>query len=95
MRKDPTLENYEQIVKKFGETAIKNPKNNYLQIQCFSCHGYHVGGFQQVPTNYYDHETKGYVMIPVEQLARIAVTGVSNAYCLILFACCREVKKLS
>ena len=34
-------------------------------------------------------------MIPVEQLARIAVTGVPNAYCLILFACCREVKKLS
>ena len=34
-------------------------------------------------------------MIPVEMLVRTAVTGVSNAYCLVFFACCREVKKLS
>jgi hypothetical protein len=54
-----------------------------------------VGGFQQVPTNYYNPETKDYVMIPVEKHARDAVTGSSNVYCLILFACCREVKKLS
>ena len=54
-----------------------------------------MGGFQEVPTNYYDPKTKGYVMIPVEMLARFAVTGVPNAFCLLLFACCREVKKIS
>ena len=48
-----------------------------------------------MPTNYYDPETKSYVMIPVEKLVRNAVTGVSNVYCLVLFACCREVKKLT
>lgn len=48
-----------------------------------------------MPTNYYDPETKSYVMIPVEKSVRNAVTGVPNAYCLVLFACCREVKKLS
>ncbi len=48
-----------------------------------------------MPTNYYDHETKGYVMIPVEKHTRAAVTGVPNVYCVTLFACCREVKKLS
>ena len=95
MRKDPTLANYKGIVNKFMEKANLNPKKNYLLIQSFSCHGYHVGGYQQVPTNYYDPETKGYVMIPVEQIARTLFTGVANAYCLILFACCREVKQIS
>ena len=95
MRKDPTLVNYKAIVNKFVEKANLNPKKNYLLIQSFSCHGYDVGGYQQVPTNYYDPETKGYVMIPVEQIARTVFTGVANAYCLILFACCREVKQIS
>ena len=70
MRKEPTLANYVEILNKLLETAKQNPKKNYLQIQSFSCHGYHVGGFQEVPTNYYDPYTKGYVMIPVEMLIR-------------------------
>jgi hypothetical protein len=51
-----------------------------------------MGGFQRVPTPYYDPETKGYKMIDVEKLIRGKVTGVYNAYCLVLFACCREFK---
>ena len=70
-------------------------KTNYLQVQCFSCHGYHNAGFQEVPSNEYDPETKGYVMIPVEMLTRDYVKGVPNVFCLILFACCREVKQIS
>jgi hypothetical protein len=48
-----------------------------------------------VPTPYYNPETRFYVMISVEKLVRRAVTGVINAYCLVFFACCREIKKLS
>jgi hypothetical protein len=95
MRKDPSLANYRQAFNAFIEKAKKDPTKNYLQIQSFAGHGYHVAGFQQVPTPYYDPETKGYMMIPVESIVRINITGVSNAYCLVLFACCREVKKLS
>ena len=54
MRKEPSLANYIAILKKLVETAKINPKKLYLQVQSFACHGYHVGGFQQVPTNYYD-----------------------------------------
>ena len=95
MRKDPTLANYKATVNKFMEKANLNPKKNYLLIQSFSCHGYHNAGFQEVPSNEYDPEKKGYVMIPVEMLTRKSVTGVPNVFCLILFACCREIKKLS
>ena len=70
MRKEPTLANYMSILNKFIEKAKLNPNKNYLQIQSFCCHGYHVLGFQEVATNYYDPLTKGYVMIPVEKLAR-------------------------
>ena len=70
MRKEPTLANYISILDKFIDKANKNPKKKYLQIQSFCCHGYNVLGFQEVPTNYYDHLTNGYVMIPVEMLVR-------------------------
>ena len=70
MRKDPTFANYTAILDEFLKTAKKNTKTNYLQVQCFSCHGYHNAGFQEVPSNEYDPETKGYVMIPVEKLTR-------------------------
>lgn len=54
-----------------------------------------MGGFQEVPTPYYDNVSKSYVMIPVERMVRFKVIGVSNAYVLVFFACCREVKKPS
>ncbi len=34
-------------------------------------------------------------MIPVESFIRNAVLNVPNAYCLIFFACCREVYQIS
>ena len=34
-------------------------------------------------------------MIPVEKLVRLYITGIVNAYCLVFFACCREIKQIS
>ena len=48
-----------------------------------------------MPTPYYDKESKSYVMIPVEVMVRTKITGVSNAYVLVFFACCREILKPS
>ena len=48
-----------------------------------------------MPTPYYNKESKSYVMIPVESKVRGKILGVSNAYVLVFFACCREVKKPS
>ena len=93
MRKEPTIDNYVQILYQFVETAKLNSKKRYLQIQCFSCQGFNADEFLEVATNYYNLETKGYMMIPVSQITKNAMTGVPNAYCLVLFACCREVKK--
>lgn len=70
MRRDPSIENYKIALSAFITKANNDPKRKYLLIQSFACHGYHVGGFQQVPTPYYDHENKSYVMIPVENLVR-------------------------
>ena len=55
-------------------------------------HGYHVAGFQEVPTVEYDYIHNFYKMIPVEKLVRSTFTGLENAYCVVFFACCREVK---
>jgi hypothetical protein len=33
--------------------------------------------------------------VPVEKIVRKYFTGVPNAYCLVHFACCREIKKMS
>ena len=57
-----------------------------------ACHGYHVAGFQEVPTPHYDYTTNFYKMVPVEKLVRNTFTGIANGYCVVFFACCREVK---
>lgn len=48
-------------------------------------------------TPYFNWETESVYLIPVEQLVRSAdnFTGLANAYCLVLFACCREVKQIT
>jgi hypothetical protein len=33
--------------------------------------------------------------VPVEKIVRKYFTGVPNVYCLVHFACCREIKKMS
>ena len=33
--------------------------------------------------------------MPVEKIVRKYFTGVPNVYCLVHFACCREIKKMS
>ena len=58
-------------------------------------HGYHVDGFQEVPTPYYNYNTNFYYMIPVEKLVRSTFSGIANAYCVTFFACCREVKNFT
>ena len=70
MRKDPSFANYLKALTAFISKAKNDSSKNYLQIQSFACHGYHIAGFQQVPTPYYDPETKGYVMIAVESEVR-------------------------
>ena len=95
MQIDPTIENYKKVFFAFVDKAKADPTKKYLQIQSFACHGYHVSGFQRVPTPYYDYVNKWYVMIPVEELVRTRIAGVPNAYCLVFFACCREVIKIS
>lgn len=92
---EPSVEAYIAALKKFTDLAKSNPTKNYLQIQSFAGHGYHVGGFQQVPTPYYNPDTGFYKMIEVEKLVREAVKGIRNGYIIAFFACCREVKNLS
>jgi hypothetical protein len=79
-------------LKAFVDKAKKNPDKNYLQIQSFSCHGYSIMGLQAVATPYYDPLRKNYEIIPVESHVRLFKHDVPNAYCLVFFACCREIK---
>ena len=94
-RRNPTLDNYKSALQDFVDKAKANPKKKYLFIQFFASHGYHVDGFQQVATPYFNPETESVYLIPVEQLVRAAFTGLANAYCLVHFACCREIKQLT
>jgi hypothetical protein len=79
-------------LKAFLDKAKKNPDKNYLQIQSFSCHGYSIMGLQAVATPYYDPLTKNYEIIPVESLVRLFTHDVPNTYCLVFFACNRDIK---
>jgi hypothetical protein len=41
----------------FVAEANKHPENDYLLIQVFAGHGYHVDGYQEVLGPYFNYET--------------------------------------
>ena len=45
MRIDPTVDNFEEELKKFVEEANANPNKYFTLIIAVAGHGYHVGGF--------------------------------------------------
>ena len=94
-RGDPTLNNYLASMEEFVAEAKANPEKDYLLLQVLASHGYHSVGFQEVLGPYLNLETLQYEFIPVEKMVRRHFTGVPNAYCLVHFACCREIKKMS
>ncbi len=69
-RRDPTVENFKNSLKEFVEKAKKNPEKDFLLIQSYSSHGYHVGGSQEVLGPYLDLETLSHEYIPVEYYVR-------------------------
>ena len=44
-RQDPTIENFEKAMQEFVEKAKLNPGKDFLLIQVFASHGFHVDGF--------------------------------------------------
>ena len=94
-RRDPTIENFLKAMKEFVEKAKKNPGKDFLLIQVHASHGYHVGGFQEILGPYFDLETLTHEYIQVERIVRGYLKDLPNAYCLVHFACCREIKTIS
>ena len=94
-RRDPTIENFKKSMKEFVDKAIANPEKEYLLIQVHASHGYHVGGFSEVLGPYLNLETLTHEYIPVENIVRGYLKNVPNAYVLVHFACCREIKTIS
>jgi hypothetical protein len=94
-RRDPTIENFLKAMKEFVAKAKKNPKKDFLLIQVHASHGFHVHGFQEVLGPYLDLETMNQEFIQVEKIVRGYLKDVPNAYCLVHFACCREIKTIS
>ena len=64
-------------------------------LQVHASHGYHMGGFSEVLGPFLNLETMTYEYIPVEKIVREYLKDVPNAYCLVHFACCREIKTIS
>ena len=54
-----------------------------------------MGGFEEVLGPYLNLQTLTHEFIPVENIVRGLLKDVKNAYCLVLFACCREIKTIS
>ena len=54
-----------------------------------------MGGFTEVLGPYLNLETFTHEYIPVESIVRAYLKDVPNAYCLVHFACCREIKTIS
>ena len=94
-RLDPTFENFLNVLDEFIAEAKNYPEMDFLMIQVFAGHGYHAYGFQEVLGPYFNHETQTLEYLAVEQMVRDRLRNLPNAYCLVQFASCREIKKMS
>ena len=94
-RLDPNFKNFVAALDEFVSEARTHPENDYLYILFFAGHGYHADGFQEVLSPFYNNETKTYEYIPVEKYVRDRFRNLPNAYCLVHYATCREIKKMS
>ena len=94
-RLDPTSDNHLAVLDEFIKKAIANPEIDFLMISVYACHGYHADGFQEVVGPYFNNETKTLEFIQVEKYIRDRIRDLPNAYCVVHFACCREIKKIS
>ena len=54
-----------------------------------------MGGFTEVLGPYLNLETLTHEYIPVELIVRAYLKDLNNAYIVVQFACCREIKTLS
>ena len=71
---------------------MANRKKNFLFLQFWGSHGFNIDGSELIATPYYDPEENFYELIPVEFLIRDCAKGLYNAYFLVFFAACREVR---
>jgi hypothetical protein len=94
-RLDPTLDNHVAVLDEFIKKARASPEKDFLLFCVYACHGYHADGFQEVLGPYFNNETQSLEFIPVENYVRGRLRDLPNAYCVIHFASCREIKKIS
>ena len=94
-RKDPSLKDFIESMKEFVEECEKNPDKDFLLLQVFAGHGFHVAGWQEVLSPFVDKETLEQEYIPVEKIVRGYLKELPNAYCFVHFACCRAIKAIS
>ena len=90
-RRDPTKLNYIEVLEEFVNKAKLNPNKNYLQIQSFCGHGYHITGSYHILTSYYDTFSKYYEIIPVEALIGYYMNRIPNVFFLVFCATSREI----
>ena len=72
----------------------KFPNETNLIIKCFACHGMIMDGRQIVLFNEYHKSYGFYKHFAVEEDVRQDARKFSNAYYVIIFACCREIRTL-
>ncbi len=95
LRFDPTKQNYLESIDEFVAKAKADKDKNFLLFIVCASHGYHAAGCQEVRGPYFDIETKTQEFINVEETVRTKFRDVPNTYCVVHFACCREIKKMS
>ena len=79
----------------FVKECNNNPDKKFLLFQVFAGHGYHTAGFEEVLGQFLDKDNLTHEFIPVEKIVRAYLKELKNAYCVVHFACCREIKTLS
>ena len=69
----------------------RNPQDIVLALTCFASHGMILDGRQVILINEFDKRKGFYKIFGVEEIMRKLALKFSNAYLVVIFACCREI----
>jgi hypothetical protein len=88
---DPKVNECNSITVKLNRLFKKNPDQIILAFSCYAGHGMIQDGRQVFLVNEFASFRGFYKIVGVEENMRLSATFNSNAYIVVIFACCREI----
>ena len=88
---EPKLKECIAIFSDLNRLFKGEPEETILTLSCYASHGMIQDGRQVILVNEYASDKGFYKIVGVEENTRMLAMKYSNAYLIVIYACCREI----